>query len=211
MRGKNVSGVIEKNVVCQKNLLWRAKWVTIYLCILLLPALSGCNYLANYGQIGFLPDAKSNMSLRDLIDNCEHYQVYSGGSEGLFMALLFDPRDDGLSIVPKDWVKVDESLGLGKFILKGPAEEKSKEISSGYLEVDLKEKLRSIAVELETDPNKLSPFLGAIYGPDNRLFGYIYAPIGIHILIKAEAPNVLSIQNPIYQNDVVAGPSNLLN
>jgi len=211
MRKKNVPEMMERNVVCQKNLLWRGKWLTISLYILLLAALSSCNYLANYGRIGFLPDAQSNMSVRDLIDNCERYQVYSGGSEGLFMALLFDPRDDGLSIVPEDWVKVDESLGLGKVILKGPAEEKNKEIGSGYLELDLKEKLRSIAVDLETDPNKLVPFLGAIYGPDNRLFGYIYAPIGIHILIKTEGPNVLSIQNPIYQDDVVAGPSNLVN
>lgn len=176
--------------------------------ILAMPA--GCIHLQNYGRIGFLPAPRSNMSVGDLIDNHDRYHVYYGGSsEDLFTALLFDPVDDGLKIIPKDWVKVEEGRRPEKIVLTGRDKESDQEIS-GYITVDVKQRLRFIVSSLETDPNNLVPFLRAIYGPDNRMFGYIFISDGFHVLIKAETPDELSILNPLYEYAPTGGMSNPL-
>ena len=76
----------------------------ISLCLMVLVAVSGCSLFRDYGKITTKTGYDVDITLEDLINDCKRYDVYYGGcSEDLLTALLFDPRDDNLTIVAKDW------------------------------------------------------------------------------------------------------------
>ena len=119
----------------------------------------------NYGKLVAQWGPGNQITIRDLVGEWKRHLVYYAGPSFSFpSALLFDPKEDGREVVPDKWLPVKDRAQLDE-----------------------------IVEWLEFTP-AFRPTLFAIFGPDEKLYGYLYS-YKTDVLIKAIDENTLWVSN----------------
>ncbi|HUV79152.1 MAG TPA: hypothetical protein VMW06_13965 [Desulfobacterales bacterium] len=121
--------------------------------------LSGCSLsLKNYGKLKMLPKGPGQVTIQDLIDNWEDYDIYYAGSFARYygvrnpLGVMFDPKNNDTTLVGDRWEKVRDQKTL-------------------------------IEIAQMIYPNtQYEPWLREILGPDDGFYGYLYYSYGMVIL-----------------------------
>ena len=122
---------------------------------LVLFLLAGCAGLDAYGKLRLLADGKERVTIEQLVDRWQDYDVYySGIAVHKPSAILFDPKGDERTLQVHPW----------------------------WVRVEKKDMLLEILKWIDFY-RKFPPRLRAVLGPDNAFFGYMYTPWD-HALIK---------------------------
>lgn len=120
--------------------------------ILILIFLAGCS--GDLGKIKKQTDAEDKVTLAELRDNCDDYDVYYGMRSNRHAdAILFDPKDDGKKLKGDSWIKIEDLETL---------DDKIYAIQSIYNYARVH----------------------TIEGADNHFFGYIYYPTYLRVPVK---------------------------
>ena len=59
---------------------------------------------------------ETTVTISDLAENWKNYDVYYAGSQGRPIAILFDPKNDGVKLVGDQWTKVDDEGTLSSVV-----------------------------------------------------------------------------------------------
>jgi hypothetical protein len=109
---------------------------------------SGCSTLKEYGKLGFAGTTEPKMTLDQLVENWNDYDVYySGINKDRVYGIMFDPKNDTRKLVGHKWWEPVES---------------QEQLRQSILWVDV---FRSYGYQ---------PTLWKILSPDNQLYGFIY-------------------------------------
>jgi hypothetical protein len=129
----------------------------------------GCS--GEYGNIRKQTGAGGNVTLEDLKDKWEDYDVYYGMRSNRFAsALLFDPKDNGTKLAGDSWIKIEDQENLNRRI---------KEIQTQYDHAGVH----------------------IIENQEKQVFGYIYYPIYLHLPIKVVDERTLYVSTlPPYKS-----------
>jgi hypothetical protein len=112
----------------------------------LLLMLTGCG---RYGQLRLDRAAEDPGALAEIVAARESFDIYwIGQRKATVSAVIFDPRDDGITLTGKGWKPVEDSETLS----------------------DLVEQIRS---QQNSAPNAYYPRLWRIQGPDGKFSGYL--------------------------------------
>jgi hypothetical protein len=120
--------------------------------ILILILIIGC--LGNYGKIIKQTGTENKMTLAELRDNWDDYDIYYGRRSNRYAdAIMFDPKNNSTKLSGDSWIKIKDLETL---------DEKIKDIQMlyNYARVHL------------------------IEGLDNQVFGYMYYPGYFHITVN---------------------------
>jgi hypothetical protein len=120
--------------------------LTVFLLFLMI---SGCAEWQNYGKLRILPESQNQVTIQDLIDNWDDYDVYYSDDYDGFNAraplgILFDPKNNDTTLVSDRWKKVrkqEDLINMAKWIYP---------------------------------TTQYEPWLNEIIGPDGRIYGYLY-------------------------------------
>ena len=125
-------------------------------------ALAGCS-TPNYGKIRKPTDSDEQVTIVQLGDNWQYYDVYYATRySSRPAAVMFDPKSDDKKLVGKGWYKINDPVTLAKTI---------RIIQIWY----------SYAI------------VGIIKSPDGRVFGYMYYPPELNIPIRMLDERTLSV------------------
>lgn len=120
--------------------------------ILILIFIMGCS--GNYGQIKKQTGADDKVTLSELRDNWDDYDIYYGMRSNRYAdAIMFDPKDNGKKLKGDSWIKIEDQETLV---------EKIKGLQSIY------------------DYAKVH----IIEGADNQFFGYMYYGGYFHVSVN---------------------------
>ena len=85
--------------------------------LLLITSLGGsCTIPQHYARLEPANKPGYRITIRELIESFQDYDVFFSGTKGEPTALLFDPRVDGRTILHKDWGKVENRKELKKLV-----------------------------------------------------------------------------------------------
>lgn len=136
----------------------------------------GCYGLHSYGQVKMPSGLRGKISIGDLVENWQDYDVYYAGlSVKNPSAIMFDPVRDDRRLVNDKWIAVRNKLELVSLV-------------------------RWINADINFPPDLMS-----ILGPDNKFYGYIYSAWS-HVLIIAIDKKTLWVDDlPLPPIDYSAG------
>lgn len=122
------------------------------IAVILLALIIGC--AGNYARIIAPSDAADKITLNELKDNWEDYDIYFGRRTASYAdAIMFDPKDNNTKLTGDSWIKIEDRKTLDERLN------------------DIHLKYRNAEVHL-------------IEGADNQLFGYMYYSAYFHIGLK---------------------------
>ena len=132
------------------------RFLIMFLIVLIL---YGCSIsLKNYGKLKMLPKGPGEVTIQDLIDKWEDYDIYYSGSFAKYygvrnpLGVMFDPKNNDTALVGDSWEKVRDQKTL-------------------------------IEITHMIYPNtQHDPWLSEILGPDDRFYGYLYYSYGMVVL-----------------------------
>ena len=120
--------------------------------IVILAFIIGC--AGNYGKIRVQKGTENKVTLIDIIDNWDDYDIHYGRRAARYAdAIMFDPKNSSTKLSGDSWINIEDQETL---------DEKIKEIQLMY--------------------NNANVYL--ILGGDNQLFGYMYYSGHFHVGIK---------------------------
>ena len=160
--------------MCKENIRKINKYIFLFIFfIALIPY--GCSIsLKNYGKVKRLPKGPDEVTIQDLIDNWEDYDVYFAGSFARYygvrspLGVMFDPKNNDTTLVGNMWEKVRDQKTL-------------------------------IEITQMIYPNtQYEPWLSEILGPDGRFYGYLYYSYGMVVLKLTDEGkmNVYDLEEP---------------
>lgn len=131
----------------------------LLILFLILLTLFGCSLsLKSYGKVKMLPKGPGQVTIQDLIDRWEDYDIYFAGSFAKYygvrnpLGVMFDPKNNDTTLVGDSWEKVRDQKTL-------------------------------IEITQMIYPNtQHDPWLSEILGPDDRFYGYLYYSYGMVVL-----------------------------
>lgn len=137
--------------------------------ILILIFIMGCS--GNYGQIKKQTGADDKVTLSELRDNWDDYDIYYGMRSNRYAdAIMFDPKDNGKKLKGDSWIKIEDQETLV---------EKIKGLQSIY------------------DYAKVH----IIDGADNQFFGYMYYGGYFHVSVNIVDEQTLYVSSlPRYKS-----------
>lgn len=147
--------------------------------LLIVLMISGCaSWSKNYGKLRILPDKQDKMTIQDLIDHWENYDIYySDIYEGFHprasLGVMFDPKNNDTKLVSAWWKKIDDQKSLIE------------------------------ATQWIYTNTQYKPWLNEILGPDGRLYGYLYYSWGPVILkvVDDGTMEVFNLEAPHEETD----------
>lgn len=81
----------------------------IVISLILIPLLSGCYILNNYGKVRAISWRVEKTTLSELLENWQDYTIsYDGMYGGLPPLIMFDPKDDDKTMQNNMWPKVTD-------------------------------------------------------------------------------------------------------
>jgi len=139
----------------------------------------GCaSWQQNYGKLRRLPAGQNEVTIQDLIDTWENYDIYysdkyDGYDTRSPLGLMFDPKNNQTALVGDRWKKVEN-------------------------QETLIEMTRWIY-----PTTQYQPWLSEILGPDGRLYGYLYYSYGFATLkvVDDHTMYVFNLDEPIEEGD----------
>ena len=137
--------------------------------ILILIFIMGCS--GNYGQLKKQTGADDKVTLSELRDNWDDYDIYYGMRSNRYAdAIMFDPKDNGKKLKGDSWIKIEDQETLV---------EKIKGLQSIY------------------DYAKVH----IIDGADNQFFGYMYYGGYFHVSVNIVDEQTLYVSSlPRYKS-----------
>jgi hypothetical protein len=164
--------------MCKGNIrkMSRHKFLFIFLIALILYSCSIS--LKNYGKVKMLPKGPGEVTIQDLIDKWEDYDIYYSGffsrDYGVRnpLGVMFDPKNTDTTLVGQLWEKVRDQKTL-------------------------------IEITQMIYPNtQYEPWLSEILGPDGRFYGYLYYSYGMVVLKLTNdgKMNIFDLEEPAEEN-----------
>lgn len=137
--------------------------------ILIFVFAGGC--AQNYGKINKQTGTGDKVTLAELRENWEDYDVYYGMRSGRrASAIIFDPKDNGTRLTGDSWKKIED---------QGNLDARTKEIDDQYSYARVR----------------------IIQGADNQAFGYIYYPSHLQVPVKEVDERTLHVSSlPPYKS-----------
>ena len=138
------------------------KYIYIFFILFLISVSSGCVQLQDsYGRIKMIPRAGEKVTIQNLIDKWEDYDIYycdkyDGYGVRTPLGIMFDPKNNDTTLVGDRWKKVKNQkdlIELTKWIYP---------------------------------TTQYEPYLTEILGPHGRFYGYLYYSYGIVVLKKID-------------------------
>jgi len=131
---------------------------------------SGCAFnMENYGRVRMVSGTNNDVTLQDLIDKWQDYNIYYAGyGVRLPLGVLFDPKNNDTVLVGDSWKRVSD-----------------------------KETLIEITQWIYPT-TQYEPRLSEILGPDARFYGYLYYSYGSVVLKKIDDNKmyILDLERP---------------
>ncbi len=131
----------------------------LLIMLLIVLILCGCSIsLKNYGKVKMLPKGPGEVTIQDLIDKWEDYDIYYAGSFARYygvrnpLGVMFDPKNNDTALVGDRWEKVRDQKTL--------------------IEI----------TQMIYPHTQYEPWLSEILGPDGRFYGYLYYSYGMVVL-----------------------------
>lgn len=151
-------------------------YLNIFLIVIIL-SISGCSqYFKGYGKTRILSGAKGEVTIQDLIENWDDYDIYYAGLDARSpLGVMFDPKNNDSSLKGDRWKKI----------------------------INQKELLETIKWLCTTADNH-QPDLRIILGPDAQFFGYMYHSHGYIVLKKIDEKTmyVNDLQGSIWEDAI---------
>jgi len=146
---------------------------------LLAVIISGCaSWQNNYGKLKVLPENRNTVTIQNLIDNWDDYNIYysdhyDGYNVRAPLGIMFDPKNNDTTLVGDRWKKVRNQK-------------------------DLIEMTKWIYPTTQYEPR-----LNEILGPDGRFYGYLYYSYGFVTLkvVDDHTMYVLNLEHPREEGD----------
>ena len=137
--------------------------------ILILIFIMGCS--GNYGQIKKQTGADDKVTLSELRDNWDDYDIYYGMRSNRYAdAIMFDPKDNGKKLKGDSWIKIEDQETLVEKI-------KGLQGIYDYAKVHI------------------------IEGADNQFFGYMYYGGYFHVSVNIVDEQTLYVSSlPRYKS-----------
>jgi hypothetical protein len=134
------------------------KYIQLFLILFLVLIIPGCVQLQEeYGSIKILPRTGAKMTIQNLIDHWQDYNIYYAGYDvRLPLGVWFDPKDNDTSLVGDRWKPVPDKKTL----------------------IEITQWIY-ITTQYE-------PYLTEILGPHGRFYGYLYYSYGMVVLKKID-------------------------
>jgi hypothetical protein len=116
--------------------------------------ISGCApWLKNYGTIRMIPKSQNKVTIQNLIDTWENYNVYysavyDGYDPRQALGVMFDPKNNETKLVGNRWKKIKNKKDL------------------------------IAATQWIHSNTRHDPWLNEILGPDGKFYGYLYYSYG---------------------------------
>lgn len=155
----------------QRDYRGTAFFLVISMCFMI-----GCYGLNNYGKLKMPSGLRGKITIADLVENWQGYDVYYAGlSVENPSAIMFDPGRDDRRLVNDKWIAVKNKAELVSIV-------------------------RWINANINFPPDLMS-----ILGPDKQFYGYIYSAWS-HVLIIAIDKKTLWVDDlPLPPIDYSAG------
>jgi hypothetical protein len=139
------------------------------LVILILILIMGC--LGNYGKIRKQTGTESKVTLAELRDNWDEYDIYFGRRSNRYAdAIMFDPKNNNTRLSGDSWIKIEDQETL---------DERIKDLHRVY--------------------SWAGVYL--IEGENNQVFGYMYYPGYFHVAVSIVDERTLYVSSlPKYKS-----------
>jgi hypothetical protein len=134
----------------------------------------GCSWLKSYGKIRVLSRHEEKVSIQELEKNWQDYIIYYAGlSVDTAAAIMFDPKNDGKTLIGDRWIKIEDKETLLELI--------------GW-----------IRTYIQFDPR-----LWRILGPDEQFYGYLFFASDYAVIkaVDDKTMYVYDIESPLYIED----------
>jgi len=142
------------------------KYIVLLVTGALLMSASVGHTFFNYGKLRMVWPWRTEISIGQLHQNWDHYDIYYAGHSTAFpAAVMFDPKGDERKLVSDAWIPVEN-----------------------------RETLSRIIDRLWVDTQYTYPKLWRILGPDNQLYGYMYTAWD-HAVMKTADAGVLWVRD----------------
>lgn len=150
------------------------KYIHISGILILVSVLLGCASMQeNYGRIKTIPKSDGKVTIKDLIDKWDDYNIYysdhyDGDNVRSALGVMFDPKDSETQLVGDLWKPIRDKETLIE------------------------------ATKWIYPTTQYEPWLNEILGPDGRLYGYLYYSYGSVVLKKIDDNKmyVLNLERP---------------
>ena len=127
----------------------------------------------NYGKIKMIYKSQNEVTIQDLINKWDDYNVYYSDSYDGYnprsaLGVMFDPKNNGTTLEGKRWKKVKDKKDL----------------------IEMTQWIYS--------NTQYEPYLNKILGPDGKFYGYIYYSYGFVTLkaVNDKAMYVYNLEDP---------------
>ena len=139
------------------------------IAILIFALALGC--AGTYGQINKQTAGGNQVTLAELRDNWDEYDIYFGRRSNRYAdAIMFDPKNNNTRLTGDSWIKIEDQETL---------DERIKDVRRVY--------------------NWAGVYL--IEGADNQLFGYMYYPGYFHVAVSLVDERTLYVSSlPKYKS-----------
>lgn len=142
-------------------------FISVFLTAMMI---SSCaSWSNNYGKLRIIPKSHNQVTIQDLIDKWEDYNIYysdkyEGYNVRAALGIMFDPKNNETTLVGDRWKKVENQKDLI---------EMTKWIYSN---------------------TQYEPWLNEILGPDGKFYGYLYYSYGF-VTLKVVDDNTMYVFN----------------
>ena len=154
----------------------RYKFLSVFLLSLII---SGCaSPQKNYGKLRILPESRNDVTIQNLIDKWDDYNIYYSDSYDGYnvrspLGIMFDPKNNDTTLVGDRWKKVRDQKDL---------------------------------IEMTNwiyPTTQYEPWLNEILGPDDRFYGYLYYSYGFVTLkvVEDKTMFVFNLEDPREEGD----------
>ena len=132
--------------------------------------ISGCaSWQQDYGKLRMLTKEQNEVTIQDLIDKWEDYNIYYSDKYDGFnprspLGIMFDPKNNDTALVGDRWKKVRDQKTLIEM------------------------------TQWIYPTTQYEPWLNEILGPDGRFYGYLYYSYGF-VTIKVVDDNTMYVFN----------------
>ena len=147
------------------------RFLSVFLITLII--YSCASWQKNYGKLRILPESRNEVTIQNLIDKWNDYNIYySDQYEGFSvrspLGIMFDPKNNETTLVGDRWKKVKDQKDLI---------EMTKWIYSN---------------------TQYEPWLNEILGPDGKFYGYLYYSYGFVTLkvVDDKTMYVFNLEEP---------------
>jgi len=148
-------------------------YLTIF-CLIALFLIYGCSWFKSYGKIRVLSRHEEKVSLQELEKNYQDYTIYYAGlSVDTAAAIMFDPKNDGKTLIGNKWTQIEDKETLLELI--------------GWIQTYI----------------KFDPRLWKIVGPDEQFYGYLFCACNHVVIKSVDDTTmyVYNLESPLYTED----------